>query len=331
MMNSKVFFSDKYRSSIKQEGEEGTRTSKNVRKELNDDSSFYPLRETDLIEDKGTDKKEFIGRDNRRHFEVNERTEENIHFENEINNIQTNKANNITNKHSMRFPLGVIHAGLALVFNLDPVAQNLNKKAKDQKTNRNADKGEADVENQNQIISSGRDMINSSARRRNFDQLNKEKAAKPPFGNIKTGEEEVSSRNRFLLDHSKKINVSDGPKKDKKNQQSELENEESSKQSLFSKFLDSNLVTYTYSIIIVVSIFGDDLRRISIMKKYDYFMDIPLLLILTLFVCEIIYNGIIRKSAYLLSIDILLDVLATLSILFDVAFFFEGFLAPYEK
>ena len=120
-------------------------------------------------------------------------------------------------------------------------------------------------------------------------------------------------------------------KKDKKNQQRELENEESSKQSLFSKFLDSNLVTYTYSIIIVVSIFGDDLRRISIMKKYDYFMDIPLLLILTLFVCEITYNGIIRKSAYILSIDILLDVLATLSILFDVAFFFEGFLAPYEK
>lgn len=96
-------------------------------------------------------------------------------------------------------------------------------------------------------------------------------------------------------------------------------------------FFESNFITYTYSLIIIVSIFGDDIRRVAFMKEYDYFMDYPLLVIMSIFIVEILYNCILRKLAYILSFELILDLFATLSILFDITLFFEVYMAPYEK
>ena len=90
-------------------------------------------------------------------------------------------------------------------------------------------------------------------------------------------------------------------------------------------------MTYIYSAIIVISIFGDDLRRVSVLKEYDYFMDVPLMAIMTIFVIEILVNCISKGKEYMASIELILDIFATVSILFDISFFYEDYLAPYEK
>ena len=73
------------------------------------------------------------------------------------------------------------------------------------------------------------------------------------------------------------------------------------------------------------------MRRISWLKRWDAVMDIPLIIIMGVFLLEIGFNCVIRRRAYLLSVEIILDLAATLSILFDIAFIFEEYLAPYEK
>lgn len=90
-------------------------------------------------------------------------------------------------------------------------------------------------------------------------------------------------------------------------------------------------MTYIYSAIIVISIFGDDLRRVSVLKEYDYFMDVPLMAIMTIFVIEILVNCISKGKEYMASIELILDIFATVSILFDISIFYEDYLAPYEK
>lgn len=98
-----------------------------------------------------------------------------------------------------------------------------------------------------------------------------------------------------------------------------------------SQLLESRCMTYTSSVIIVISIFGDVVRRLAFRKLYDMAMDVPLLVIMGIFVIELIFNAISRKSSYVCTVDIWLDFLATLSILIDLALFFEPVMAPYQK
>lgn len=96
-------------------------------------------------------------------------------------------------------------------------------------------------------------------------------------------------------------------------------------------FADSGFITSTYSFIIIVSIFGDDVRRAFIPKSGDLYIDVPLMVIMAIFILEILYNIITRKGAYALSFAIILDLFATFSILFDITLFYETVLAPYDK
>ena len=60
-------------------------------------------------------------------------------------------------------------------------------------------------------------------------------------------------------------------------------------------------------------------------------MDIPLMAIMTIFVIEILVNCISKGKEYMASIELILDIFATVSILFDISLFYEDYLAPYEK
>jgi hypothetical protein len=96
--------------------------------------------------------------------------------------------------------------------------------------------------------------------------------------------------------------------------------------------LESNTVTYMYSFIIMLSIFGDDIRRILLQKKYDPFVDYILIFIMSLFLLEILNTMITSFKKYVFGgLEFLLDLLATLSILFDIAMFSETYLAPLNK
>lgn len=96
--------------------------------------------------------------------------------------------------------------------------------------------------------------------------------------------------------------------------------------------LDSNWVTYVYSFIIMLSIFGDDARRLLLMKEYDALMDYILIFIMLLFLTEIAYTMYSRFKEYVCrGAEFVLDLLATSSILFDIAMFSETYIAPLNK
>jgi len=94
---------------------------------------------------------------------------------------------------------------------------------------------------------------------------------------------------------------------------------------------NTRLFTILYTFIIIVSIFGDDLRRICLPKKYDLAVDLPLTFVMMLFIIEILYNCVSKRREYIQSLEMIFDVLATLSILLDLTFFYEPLLAPLEK
>src|SRR3990167_420538 len=98
------------------------------------------------------------------------------------------------------------------------------------------------------------------------------------------------------------------------------------------RLLESNTITYLYSFIIILSIFGDDVRRLTLMKQYDLAMDSLLIVIMTLFLLEIAHTMYMRCKEYVFGgAEFFLDMLATLSILFDIAMFSETYIAPLNK
>ncbi len=214
--------------------------------------------------------------------------------------------------------------GLALVFNRDD-GPKLGKKRQDDSTDLLA---LAAKEARDGVLS-GRDRLTSTARRRNLEQLMSQQVGKNP-GSNHPNLEQNSPTGGMLLKRPNNQNQDAPAAKDRKEAKKEGQAVKAAA-NMVQRFMDSNLVTYTYSCIILVSIFGDDVRRISWLKRWDAVMDIPLIIIMAVFFLEIVFNCIMRKKNYLLSVEIVLDLAATLSILFDIAFIFEEYLAPYEK
>lgn len=217
-----------------------------------------------------------------------------------------------------------LSAGLALVFNRDNGPKLGRRRLED-----SADKlAQAAKEAQDGMLS-GRDRLTSTARRRNLEQLMIQQAGKNP-GSSQQGPEQNSPTGGVLLKRANNAKVDGQSAKERKDAKKDGQAVKAAA-GIVQRFMDSNLVTYTYSCIILVSIFGDDVRRISWLKRWDAVMDIPLIIIMAVFFIEIVFNCAVRRKSYLLSVEIVLDFAATLSILFDIAFIFEEYLAPYEK
>ena len=101
--------------------------------------------------------------------------------------------------------------------------------------------------------------------------------------------------------------------------------------SFFLKCLKSTIMSYIYTAMIIISIFGDDTRRLLISHANDIYFDIGIFIIMLIFTIEIIYNIVIYGTRYVMSPDLWFDSIATLSIVVEFSVISEPYLAPYEK
>lgn len=90
-------------------------------------------------------------------------------------------------------------------------------------------------------------------------------------------------------------------------------------------------MSYFYTALIIISIFGDDTRRLLISHANDIYFDIGIFIIMLIFTIEIIYNIVMYGKRYVMSPDLWFDSIATLSIVVEFSVISEPYLAPYEK
>ena len=97
------------------------------------------------------------------------------------------------------------------------------------------------------------------------------------------------------------------------------------------QFLNSRILNYFLSLVIFVSIFGDDLRIILLPKTMDMYVDCVMGFVFVIFLIEIFSNVAGFGWEYVCSFMLFLDIFATSSIFLDMAWVSEGILAQYEK
>ena len=97
------------------------------------------------------------------------------------------------------------------------------------------------------------------------------------------------------------------------------------------KLVQTKTFNYIVVLIIILSIFGDNLRRIFLPKKYDLIVDILIIILAIIFILEIISNILNKKMLYIFSLYFILDSLATMSMIFDITIFSENVFAGLEK
>lgn len=102
-------------------------------------------------------------------------------------------------------------------------------------------------------------------------------------------------------------------------------------QLILTRIFESPIVSYLYSLLIVISIFGDDMRRLLTGYQSDNYSDSMLFFIMLIFTIEIICNIVRHGRRYLCSSDVWFDTIATLSIVIELSMVSETYLAPYEK
>ena len=102
-------------------------------------------------------------------------------------------------------------------------------------------------------------------------------------------------------------------------------------QKIYLDFNNNKIVSQIMGIIIMISIFGDDVRRISLPPAYDKYVDGFMTFLMSLFVIEMIANAWILKGKYLLTFDVWFDLFSTLSMLMDVTYFSEDVLATWQR
>lgn len=102
-------------------------------------------------------------------------------------------------------------------------------------------------------------------------------------------------------------------------------------QKYYVNFNNNKLVSQIMGIIIMISIFGDDMRRVMMPPSYDYYVDGFMTFLMALFILEMIANAWILKRSYLLSFDLWFDMFSTMSMLMDVTYFSEAVLATWQR
>ena len=101
-------------------------------------------------------------------------------------------------------------------------------------------------------------------------------------------------------------------------------------QKLYLDFNTNKIVSQITGLIIMISIFGDDLRRCTVPPAFDVYVDVFMSFLMVIFTLEMIANVWILKRKYLLSFDILFDIMSTMSMLMDVTYFSENVLAEWQ-
>lgn len=94
----------------------------------------------------------------------------------------------------------------------------------------------------------------------------------------------------------------------------------------YEKFNNNIWVAQITGIIIMISIFGDDLRGVFLKKAQDVFVDYFFFLLMLLFSLEILSNVLIKRLSYVLSFLFFFDFISTISMILDISMFSEGVL-----
>ena len=87
-------------------------------------------------------------------------------------------------------------------------------------------------------------------------------------------------------------------------------------------FLENKYYTAFMAIITVYALFGDDIRTVAFQKSADNAFYIITIICLIFFLAEIIIASKV-KSDYFLSFYFWLDLVATLSLIFDIGFIWD--------
>jgi Ion transport protein len=95
---------------------------------------------------------------------------------------------------------------------------------------------------------------------------------------------------------------------------------------IYEVYNNNSIASQVTAAVIMVSIFGDDLRRVTLRKSEDVYVDYFMLFLMIFFILEILMNVVIQKSKYLLSFAILFDIISTMSMVLDMTFIAEVYL-----
>lgn len=102
-------------------------------------------------------------------------------------------------------------------------------------------------------------------------------------------------------------------------------------QEFYTKFNSNIYVNQVMAVVIMISIFGDDFRRVVIPKAYDVYVDYFMILLMVLFVLEIISSLFVLRLSYLFSFVFFFDLIATLTMLLDTTIISEGIINEIEN
>jgi hypothetical protein len=102
-------------------------------------------------------------------------------------------------------------------------------------------------------------------------------------------------------------------------------------ESLYRKFNQNFYVNQGMAVAIMLSIFGDDFRRVVMPKSFDLYVDWFMLILMLIFTLEIIFSSLSMRQSYLMSYTFVFDVLATLTMLLDTTMMSEDVIQKYSE
>lgn len=95
----------------------------------------------------------------------------------------------------------------------------------------------------------------------------------------------------------------------------------------FEKFLlfvlDHKWFTYVMTGLTIYALFGDDIRLLIFKKKSDTTFNILTCTAMLAFIIEIVISSVVKKEEYLFSFYFWLDVISTMSLIFDISWLWD--------
>jgi len=87
--------------------------------------------------------------------------------------------------------------------------------------------------------------------------------------------------------------------------------------------LDHKVFIYIMTSLTIYALFGDDVRLLFFSKPSDFFFNIITIVAMAAFIIEIIISSFAKKDEYLFSFYFWLDVISTVSLLFDISWIWD--------
>jgi hypothetical protein len=87
--------------------------------------------------------------------------------------------------------------------------------------------------------------------------------------------------------------------------------------------LDHKIFTYVMTALTIYALFGDDLRLLFFTKSADWLFNLLTSISMLAFVFEIVISAIAKTEEYLFSFYFWLDVIATISLIFDISWVWD--------